>query len=71
MLGSNPGPSAKKVKNMAIAENRHFNEVHKKKFHFASKCRKAKCFICHPEKLLKIPSRQTRRANDKLREFKK
>jgi hypothetical protein len=56
---------------MAIAENRHFNEVHKKKFHFASKCRKAKCFICHPEKLLKIPSRQTRRANDKLREFKK
>ena len=44
------------------ALNRHYNEVHKKKAHPASKCRKAKCIICSHAKVLNQPNRQELRA---------
>ena len=44
------------------AENRHYDKVHKKKAHPAAKCKKAKCLICHSKKVLKIPTRQQKRA---------
>lgn len=48
------------------AENRHYDKVHKKKSHPASKCGNAKCLICHSAKVMKIPDRQLLRANDKI-----
>ncbi len=40
------------------ALNRHYDKINKKKAHPASKCRKAKCTICHSAKVLGLPSRQ-------------
>jgi len=39
---------------MSIEENRHYKEVKDKKKHPASKCRNAKCMICHPNKVAKF-----------------
>lgn len=50
------------------AENIHYDKVHKKKQHFASKCNKAKCTICHSSKVLNIPNRQLLRENSKKAE---
>lgn len=40
------------------ALNRHYDKIHKNKAHPVSKCRKAKCTICHHAKVLGIPNRQ-------------
>lgn len=39
---------------MSIEENRHYKEVKDKKRHPKSKCRNAKCMICHPYKVAKF-----------------
>ena len=49
---------------MSRAQNRHDTAKHKKKKHPASKCGNAKCTICHSDKVIGIPDRQVRRAND-------
>lgn len=46
---------------MDRALRRHLTEKKKKKEHPASHCGNAGCFICHPEKVLGIPDRQTMR----------
>jgi len=46
---------------MARAQNRHDKAKWKKKKHPKSKCGNAKCFICHSDKLLNMPDRQTLR----------
>lgn len=50
------------------AQNRHDKEKWKKKKHPASKCGNAKCMICHSDKILEIPDRQQKRANDILKQ---
>jgi len=53
------------------AQNRHDIAKWKKKKHPASKCGNAKCTICHSDKVIGIPDRQLKRANDILKqEFK-
>lgn len=39
---------------MSKSENRHYNQVWANKKHPASKCRKAKCAICHWGKVFGI-----------------
>jgi len=48
---------------MGRAQNIHDKNKWKKKKHPASKCGNAKCMICHSDKILEIPDRQTMRAN--------
>jgi len=50
---------------MSRAENRHNEEKFKKKEHPTAKCSNAKCMICHPNKVFKIPSRQVMREKSK------
>lgn len=45
------------------SQNIHDKKKWKKKKHPASKCHRAKCFICHSDKLFDIPDRQLMRAN--------
>lgn len=49
------------------SENRHYEEVHKKKSHPASQCVKPKCIVCHGEKVLKIPNKKTLQENSKIK----
>ena len=49
------------------SENRHYEEVHKKKTHPASKCGKPKCVICHYAKVLKVPNKKVLQENSKLK----
>lgn len=51
---------------MARAQNRHDTAKHKKKKHPASKCGKAKCMVCHSDKVGKVPDRQRMRADEQL-----
>jgi len=39
---------------MSRAENRHYEKLWRNKKHPAAKCRKARCIICHFEKVHKI-----------------
>lgn len=52
-----------KMKDTTRALNRHYAKVKDKNKHPASKCDNAKCLVCHPEKVLKIPNKQTLIAN--------
>jgi hypothetical protein len=47
------------------ALNRHYAKIKKKKKHPASLCGKAKCFVCHHDKLLNIPDRRMLRELEK------
>ena len=49
------------------SENRHYEEVHKKKAHLASKCGKTKCLVCHGEKVLKVPNKKLLQENSKIK----
>jgi hypothetical protein len=49
------------------AENRHYDEVHKKKAHPASKCSNKKCLVCHSGKVMKIPTKKILQENSKLK----
>ena len=49
------------------SENRHYDQVHKKKQHPASKCGNAKCLICHSAKVLKKPSKKLLQENAKIK----
>lgn len=40
------------------AENRHYDKIHKKKKHPASKCGNAKWLVCHSDKVFNVPDRQ-------------
>lgn len=48
------------------AENIHYSKLHKKKINAASKCKNAKCFICHSSKVSKIPTKKEVQENGKL-----
>ena len=48
------------------AENRHYDNVHKKKQHPAAKCKQPKCLVCSGAKVLKIPNKQLLIANSKI-----
>ena len=50
------------------AENIHYTQVHNKKKHPASKCKKAKCLVCHSAKVLKKPSKKLLQENSKLKD---
>ena len=50
------------------SENRHYDEVHKKKQHPAAKCCNTKCLICHSGKVLKIPTRKILQEKSKLKD---
>lgn len=50
------------------ALNRHYEKVYKKKAHPASKCDNAKCLVCHPQKVLKIPNKKLLQENSKLKD---
>lgn len=56
---------------MSKTLNRHYAAVWKKKrkHHFGAKCRKAKCMVCHSDKLLDIPDEQKRKSNSKLKDI--
>jgi hypothetical protein len=55
---------------MSKSQNRHYTIKWKKKrkSHNAAKCNIANCYICHSDKLLKIPDKQLLIANSKLKE---
>jgi hypothetical protein len=48
------------------SENRHYDEVHKKKMQPTAKCSKAKCIICHSGKVMNIPTKKILQENSKL-----
>lgn len=50
---------------MSKAENRHYEKVHQKKQHPASKCRKPNCLVCHWAKVMKEPNRKQKQENSK------
>ncbi len=51
------------------SENRHFDEVHKKKAHPAAKCGNPKCIICHSGKVFKIPTKKDLQEKSKLKSY--
>lgn len=54
---------------MGRAENRHHTSKWKKrrKNHGGDKCNNAKCTVCHANKVVGIPSRQSMRADTALK----
>lgn len=51
------------------AQNRHdtLKWKKKRKHRFGDKCNVPQCMICHANKVTKVPDRQVRRANEKLK----
>lgn len=52
---------------MSRAQNIHDKNKWKKKKHPDSKCSNTKCMICHPYKVTNEPTRQQKRADDKIK----